>query len=548
MEKEDQDKEDLKLAIIVDEAYGLYCTYWNDSSRSSDCSRMRSLYASKLREHIKQTSAQNTELMVTEGPEGPDFIDGLTAAMFTRVTKTSVSLRLTSKGDPSVVQSVLDQWFFDQWDELERGGELATLYPYSGYSLSTVDDPGGDLTSHVSVEAHAPWEMIIDHQARNQKRARYVGVIRREPIFSLKEKYPDGSWSSSNTDLEGEVSTADRTTVDLEMMNFMSSDQDMARIIEFYDLIRGKRIIYSPEYRAEGKPGLTAHVLMIEDIPRGPSGLMVMVFPLMYGRIPDRPLNGVSPVLRMYDSFLAHAIGLTKVVDSALRTKRTQYAESGTALSQDERKLVELGKDLSHGGERKKESLWWDSPPPVPVDVRSTIELSSQSIQSGTLLGQFKSFDGAAYGSQALVGIIAAYQSSTVGRYARRRDNVFANIASVVVDMFHILAKGGDGEAVFSGSEVKILQRKTLEGPWKIQIKDHGSTMVSSAISKQDFVRLIPMLKELGVPNQKVLDHLIMSYELPVSWATSKEQARPVDQAAKAEATTGELAAITQTF
>jgi hypothetical protein len=84
-------------------------------------------------------------------------------------------------------------------------------------------------------------------------------------------------------------------------------------------------------------------------------------------------------------------------------------------------------------------------------------------------------------------------------------------------------------------SEGRTITSDDLEGKFRINALDQGSTPLSDAIKKQNLLSLLPTLQGLGVPPQVVKEEIIRMYELPKTFLDVPEappQAAPGPSAA----------------
>jgi hypothetical protein len=110
---------------------------------------------------------------------------------------------------------------------------------------------------------------------------------------------------------------------------------------------------------------------------------------------------------------------------------------------------------------------------------------------------------------------LAQYSASEIGKLARERDNSMENIIIVYLRTLVLLAEDGEKAVLNVEGEGKVITPADLEGKFRVNALDQGSTPLSDAIRKQNLLSLLPTLQGLGVPPEKIKEEIIRAYELP---------------------------------
>jgi hypothetical protein len=71
----------------------------------------------------------------------------------------------------------------------------------------------------------------------------------------------------------------------------------------------------------------------------------------------------------------------------------------------------------------------------------------------------------------------------------------------------------------------RVLTPADLDGKFRINALDQGSTPLSDSLRKQNLLSLLPTLQGLGVDSRKMLEEIVRAYELPKDFLELAEQA-----------------------
>jgi hypothetical protein len=134
------------------------------------------------------------------------------------------------------------------------------------------------------------------------------------------------------------------------------------------------------------------------------------------------------------------------------------------------------------------------------------------------------------------VTALAQYSASEIGKLARERDNALESIVNVYIRTLVLLADDGEKAVLSVEGEGKTITTDDLEGKFRINALDQGSTPLSDAIRKQNLLSLLPTLQGLGVPPEVIKEEIIRAYELPKNFLDVPQQAAPAAAAAPSAA------------
>ena len=74
-------------------------------------------------------------------------------------------------------------------------------------------------------------------------------------------------------------------------------------------------------------------------------------------------------------------------------------------------------------------------------------------------------------------------------------------------------------------------------GDFRFFASDSGSSPISQAVKKNEFMGLIPTLKEMGVSGEKILSHLVRTFGLPQTFLSEIGGKTPIPSQTQAQIT-----------
>lgn len=110
---------------------------------------------------------------------------------------------------------------------------------------------------------------------------------------------------------------------------------------------------------------------------------------------------------------------------------------------------------------------------------------------------------------------LAQYSASEIGKMAREKDQALEKIVNIYIRLLDLLADEGETAVLDVEGEARVITPQDLEGKFRINALDQGSTPLSDALRKQNLISLIPTLQGLGVSGRSILEEIVRSYELP---------------------------------
>ena len=522
--------------------YEAHTTYWED--QSAEMRELKNLY------DMRYFAKNNTQLVV-ESSRAYEMVESYVASLFTRDPSVSLRMDLRAEGDPVAAQEVANRFLRSIRPEIERATRLGLIYPCSFLKLSNRD--GVDPLDRISAQAVAPWDVIVDPAATSWSTQRYVAhrywisASAAKARFGSRKKFsPKAYQSYLNTDSTDEG----RNESDL-----------MVEIVEFYWLEgEDKFVVWSPDYEDGSKFVFSGTRVQIGSSfstdPDDPEGLsdsevaeksvvfdgipyrtstgrpVVPIVPINFTPDPDQPLRGYSALRRVSDYVKEIARLRSYQANSARKHVRQYMAVKGildddaiaALVSGEDGEVVEI--DIKNSGFTLSEAFL-----PIPdTNMSQELQVYLSQIENdfsrGSILAPFSRGE-ATKATATEVTALAAYTSSEIGRHARERDSAIATVAQVY-NLMLALILGDDAEPLMLGGEPTLLTETILTAEYTYYAADMGSTAISEAAKRQNIMTLAPTLAQLGVPQDKLLEHIVDLFDLPEDFIP---EAQPMEAA-----------------
>lgn len=473
----------------------------------------------------------NSGQILIETTRAYEYVEGYIASLFTRAPSVVFKADVRGRGNPVKSQLMTNAFLDSIRTQLEDASRLALIYPSAFVKLVPNENP--DPFKRVTAVAINAWDVIVDTDAASWYDQRFVGHRYYLTLQDAKKKFGNKRFVSAPlvkfldyVDGETERGYGQKTSTEDTQPVF-----EYVEIVEMYDFRKDKLFVWSPDY-SEGERFLYEGVVIEEgegddiektkydNIPfRSASDAPISpIVPLYYSRQPDVPMRGMSALNRVYDQVQETNIIRTYQANMVRRAARQWVVEQGVFDSDDMSKLAQgvdgeyIEVELSPG-QTLAGSIIPVPHSPVPNELQQYIQQVNDDFQRGSVMAPFTRGE-ATKATATEVTALAAYSSSEVGRLARERDAMIEQLSAVYVSMMQVFLTD-DADVIVLDGNVEVLKAEDLDGDFAIYAQDMGSTPVSDSIKKQEFLNLVPVLQQLGVPNQKLLEQLVRSYDLP---------------------------------
>ena len=227
-------------------------------------------------------------------------------------------------------------------------------------------------------------------------------------------------------------------------------------------------------------------------------------------------MEGLSSLARLYDQFYEKNI-LRTYWSNAVRRDSRQYLYREGMVDEEALAKITAGIDGAMIG-IDSDTLSGIIMPlgvePISSNFDRYLAAIENDINRGSSLAPFARGE-ATKATATEITALAQYSASEIGKLARERDNSLENIVNIYIRTLVLLAEDGEKAVLNVEGEGKVITPADLEGKFRINALDQGSTPLSDAIRKQNLLSLLPTLQGLGVPPDKIKEEIIRAYELP---------------------------------
>lgn len=444
-----------------------------------------------------------------ETSDGYAYIEGYIASLFSKAPAVEVGADLKPAGNPKIVQNLCNRFLYDQHHVIEEASRLALIYPHAFFKM--VPHKTESALDSVSLQAIAPWNIIVDREAPSWKAQRFVAHLYYLPVSEAKAKWGNKVWKP--------VAKEDYFQGTSELKNDEVPDEYLyVRIAEVYDLVNDVLYFWSPNWSGGDKliEEMSIPLRQHDDSPSVP------IIPLYYTYKADQPLEGMSSIARIYDQLMEKNI-VRSFWANAIRRDSRQYLYKAGVIDEEVAAKVTSGIDglmIPVEAEGSLEGLIVQ----VPVGQISGnhdryLNQVEADLAKGSVMAPFTR--GQATNTTATeAAALAQYSASEIGRMARVRDSAIENIAATYVRMVSVFVEEDDvRDVIIVDNQPEIVNAKKLEGKFRFEALDQANTPLATQTKKQNLIELIPLLGQLGVPKDAILKELVRLYELPVSFA-----------------------------
>ena len=242
------------------------------------------------------------------------------------------------------------------------------------------------------------------------------------------------------------------------------------------------------------------------------------IIPLYFSEDPDIPMRGYSALRRVYDQVQETNVIRTGQSNMIRKTAR-QWLVDKEMITEDEMNRLVGGEDGEYilvtkkQGRRISEAI---TPVPhtnTPIELEQYVQQVQNDFEKGSVLAPFTRGE-STRATATEITALASYSSSEIGRLARERDSMIEEVARVFLSIYKVYVPE-EGDSIIVNGEPTKVTRETLDGDFDFYANDMGSTPVSEAVKKQEFLSTFPILLEQGVSPNKLLTHLVQMLDLP---------------------------------
>jgi len=443
--------------------------------------RYRDVY---MTEFYKSVQLNDETTIRVETSDAYVFVESFIASLFEKNPSVEVDSLKTDKENVDLCRSACNSFLSENRNSLENASRLALIYPMS--FLKASPKVSEDPLNRVSIRAIEPWNVILDREADLWNEQRFVGHHSKE--IGKNDAMPD--------------------------------DLLFIEIVEFYDLEEDKLYIFSPNYK------LTGGFLSKEKIPlrNYDDTPLVPIAPLYYSRNPSSPMDGYSALSRVYDQLFEKNVLRTFWANAVRRDSRQYLYKEGTI---DEESLAKL----SAGQDGLMIPIDNESIDgiirAVPVEpLSSNFERYQQAVEADIQRGSIITPNARGEATKATATEITAlsfYTSSEIGRMARERDEAIEALAKIYTRMLVYTLLPDEKPVILVGKKARFITADSLDHKFRYFALDQASTPLSKEMKKRQLLELLPVLGQLGVPQDKILEDIVRAFELNEAYIEKAE-------------------------
>lgn len=467
------------------------------------------------------------------------YIEGFIASLYSKAPALTVGADAQNKGDPEVVEAVVNRFLYDKIDIVEQGLRYALLYPYSFFKMGVLDRD--KVIDSVAIRAVHPWDVVVDFEAEDFAASRFIGHRYFLPYNEAKEKFPSvkfnpvakeeylryvesakGSVGYENADYDAAVAGFDGS----KLLSYVE-------IYEYYDLMEDELIFYSPSAERQNKIIDTVSPIPFRKQDGSPCPPLAPIY-LSYS--PEAPLKGFSSMARIYDQ-LYEINNLRTVWANGLRRDARIYVAQKGALDEEGKAILAQNIDQS--------VVELDVPP--DSDARNVIVPLATATYSpdysiykaeiradldrGSVMAPFTR-GVATQASATEIAALTSYANSEIGRLARFFHRAIEMCGEIYQSLiFHLLMTGEDAdetrEVVLIDYKPRVISPEAFSGKFRYSFADQSSSPITTAVKKATIMQLIPTLGELGAPPEELLSYIISTFDLPESFMKTQAAEAP---------------------
>ncbi len=468
------------------------------------------------------------------------YIESYISSLFSRNPGVIFKDGLRQRGDKLIAEHLANDFLVRQRTVIEDASRMALIYPMAFAKLMPRES--NDIYRRVDMFAVAPWEILVDRQARRWQDCRFVGHKYYLPLSDAKEMFGNKQFNACRKMeyFDKSYTNDDDPNIGIEMFKFIE-------IVEFYDLIHQEMIFWSPNWQ-DG----TRFLEKVEIPFESASGeKRIPIVPLYFNRIPDNPLDGYSAMKRIYDQIYETNLIRTFQANGVRKASRQYLVRKG---SMDDEQMAQVASGIDGLFIEIDDENINNVVVPVPQNqTPPELEQYYRQVQNdkdkGNILAPFTRGE-ATRSTATEVAALASYTSNEIGRLARERDSMIEQLATTYLDILRLyLEESGDRNIIAVDGKPVVVAPEDLNENWVCYAQDQAMTPISESVRKREYIQSIPMLQQLGVPTNTLLKELVRALGLPDAFFEEADQALKASQKRADEAAAGvpdDVSSLTQ--
>jgi hypothetical protein len=484
---------------------GEHKAYWEQ--KSAELKRYKNAYETRFwRDQVFD------ETMVrVETSDAFNYIEGFISSLFSKSPAVVIGDDIAATGgNAKLAQAAANRFLYNQREALEIASRLALIYDFS--ALKLIPEPSNEMLDKVSIKAIPCWEVIVDRDAASEKDSRFIGHTYYMTLVEAKQKFGSKPFNAvPKIDYFSEGTGRSNYYNDSRYSN-LPEDYLYVEIVEMYDLLHDELYFWSPNFFG-GEKLLEKAKIPIRTYNDAPLPNLSLLY---FSRIPSKPMEGLSALARVYDQIYEKNILRTYWANAVRRDSR-QYIYKEGVFDEEALAKITAGIDGAMIPVDNDVITGLISPvevPPISSNFDRYLGYIESDLSRGSPISPFN--QGAASGATATeITALAQYSASEIGKLAREKDSALESIVNIYIRLLDLLVDEGETAVLDVEGTAKVLTATDLDGKFRINALDMGSTPLSDAMRKQNFLALMPTLQGLGVQPAVMREELIRLFELP---------------------------------
>jgi len=484
-----------------------HSSYWQD--KATELRKYKNAYETRF---WNDEDYDRTMIRV-ETADTFSYVEGFIASLFSKSPAVVIGKdTAASTGDPALAQAAANRFLFSQREQLEIASRMAVIYDFSALKLTP--KPSDDMLDKVTIRAIPCWEIIVDRDASGPEDQRFCGHTYYLNLVEAKEKFGGKKFNPvpKKDYFSSDINSNNRNYSGKDRYQDFPDDYLYIQIVELYDIVHDEVYFWSPDYD-NGETLLERSKIPVRTYDDQPLPNIVTLY---FARVPSRPMEGLSAVSRVYDQFYEKNILRTYWANSVRRDSR-QYLYKEGSIDEEGLAKVTAGVDgamIAVDTESLDGIIKALPVEPISSNFDRYSNYIEQDINRGSILAPFSRGE-ATKATATEITALAQYSASEIGKMARDRDMAIESITNVYLRTIDLLTEEGDTAVIEVDNKAMVVTSQDLAGKFRIVALDQGHQPLSDALKKQNLVTLLPTLIQLGVQQDKILEEIVRSYDLP---------------------------------
>ena len=496
---------------FIQETLSQHKKHWEN--KNAEMARYRNAYLTQFWKNERHSA----EMIRVEVSEGYSFIESYVASLFSKAPAVEIGKDEVKKEEAVIAETLVNRFLYDQRKAIENASRMALIYPSGFLKLAPRDST--DIFNKVSVRALEPWSVIVDRDAGTWKDQRFCGHHYYLPVHEAKQLYGNRKFKAVPREdyFENNERYSGRKVE-------LSDEYMYIEVVEFYDFLFDKMYIWSPNYQ-QGNKLLVNEMIPVRTYDDEP---LASIVPLYYSRVPDKPMDGMSAMSRIYDQLHEKNILRTFWANSVRRDSR-QFLYKSEHLDDEALAKITAGVDgamIGVDSETLDGLIKVVEVPPISSNFDRYSSTVDADLQRGSILAPFSK--GVATRATATeITALAQYSASEVGRMAVERDEAVTDLATLYLRMLSVLLEETESAIITVNGNTEVINSDTITAKYRLAALDQAATPLSETLRRQNLVQLLPLLQQLGVDPDKMKEEIVRMFDLPVSFLEAIQPVAP---------------------